>query len=188
MDRRPRGNPANGSLAAHVQDANRCPRLILDRQKADRRNRHHSMIAKSDKYVRRVRTEGRVKAGHFALTVRGPRSDMFDSQAVIGRTPGTEDRLKSSAVKSAREDFERIAAALAAPRGLAVLKEIAVSSIRYHCKAIVQSEAIAAAIVLHSINELERAGPGAAMREGAFMNPVLRRDILRPSSEHFATF
>jgi ArsR family transcriptional regulator len=55
------------------------------------------------------------------------------------------------------KELERIAAALAAPRRIRILKEISVSHVPYPCTAVVHSQNIGAAIVSHHLKELERA-------------------------------
>lgn len=83
-------------------------------------------------------------------------------------------------------DYERIAAALAAPRRLQILKEIGASNGPYACTAIIQSQHISAATVSHHIKELERAGLIEVSREGKFLNLVLRRDVLRTYADYLA--
>jgi ArsR family transcriptional regulator len=83
-----------------------------------------------------------------------------------------------------QKDFERIGAALAAPRRLEIIKEIGASAVPYPCTAIIQSQKISAATVSHHLKELERAGLIEIMREGKFMNIALRRDVLGAYSDY----
>jgi ArsR family transcriptional regulator len=87
-------------------------------------------------------------------------------------------------VQFTERELKRITAALAAPRRLEIIKEIGASKAPYPCTAILVSQQISAATVSHHLKELERAGLIEVVRNGKFMNVLLRRDVLRAYSEY----
>ncbi|MGO6727248.1 ArsR/SmtB family transcription factor [Rhizobium ruizarguesonis] len=82
------------------------------------------------------------------------------------------------------EDVERIAAALAAPRRLEIIKEIG-AAIPYRASAdIVRSQEITAATVSHHLRELERAQLIEISRSGKFLHVTPRRDVLAAYADY----
>ena len=90
--------------------------------------------------------------------------------------PAAMSPTKSSVLSD--RDFVRVARALAEPRRLAILKQAGQYGEELPCSVLCTLHDISPATLSHHIKELETAGLIEIVRQGKYMNLVLRRDVL----------
>jgi DNA-binding transcriptional ArsR family regulator len=75
------------------------------------------------------------------------------------------------------KQMERIASAVAEPRRMKILKDLASAAEPMPCGSIVGCHSVSFATISHHLKELETAGLIEIVRQGKFGNVILRRDV-----------